>query len=200
MNVVRPSNNKNMLLHDDLNRFKAYWNQIQEVMKLNPKTVLEVGKGTGFLSRYLELLGVEVTTLDVDPLTEPDIISDIRDFDLTKKYDVVCLFEVLEHIPYQDALKVFSNLKGHARFIVLSVPTSMKGYRFLMPKIDVLISLPFKDHSPDSLYHYWELDNRNAFYFERMCILGGFLINKSYRYKENPFMYFYVLENNHENT
>ena len=34
-------------------RFISYWHQINEIIKLKPKKVLEIGIGNGFVSKYL---------------------------------------------------------------------------------------------------------------------------------------------------
>jgi len=40
--------------YDSKGRFISYWYQINEIIKLNPKKVLEIGIGNGFVSKYLK--------------------------------------------------------------------------------------------------------------------------------------------------
>ena len=39
--------------YDTKDRFISYWHQINEIIMLNPDSVLEIGIGNGFLSKYL---------------------------------------------------------------------------------------------------------------------------------------------------
>jgi len=47
--------------YDSKARFASYWHQIQETLDLAPKKVLEIGKGSGFVSRYLKEKGATVS-------------------------------------------------------------------------------------------------------------------------------------------
>jgi len=46
--------------YDSKERFISYWYQINEIIKLNLKRVLEIGIGNSFVSKYLEERGIEV--------------------------------------------------------------------------------------------------------------------------------------------
>ena len=107
---------------DELVRFedRHFWFQsrnflIQELAKkisseLNPELVLEVGCGTGNVLRVLRetfrhstVVGLE---LWFDGLRHarsrtsgPLVQGDVRNFPFAKQFDLVCMFDVLEHIP-----------------------------------------------------------------------------------------------------
>lgn len=189
-----PMNCREIVLHDDLNRFKSYWNQINEIVNLNPSNVLEVGKGTGFVNNYLKSIGIDVTSIDIDTNRKPDIVCDIREFESKIKFHVVCLFEVIEHMPFHNIEPLFQKLNLYSNYIVMSVPVCTKAYRLLAPKIDILLELPLNDHDPVSKWHYWELNKKRKKDLESIFRQSGFEIINGYRYKENAFNYFYVLK------
>ena len=95
--------------------------------RLNKMTVLNVGVGNGHsgLARQLPYLNFKrLDLLDVhEPYLEAAkarvwnaekvnfIPSDIRDFN-TDIYDIVLMFDVLEHLPKEDSLAIMDRIKG----------------------------------------------------------------------------------------
>jgi len=94
---------------------------------LDKLKVLNVGLGTGYsgIARqipfldfgYLVNIDVHKPYLDAAMCKAWDakdvrfIKADIRDFD-TSDFDVVMMFDVLEHLPKEDSLKVMDSIKG----------------------------------------------------------------------------------------
>ena len=60
--------------YDYKDRWVSYWHQIDEVLKLEPKTVLEIGIGNGLVTEYLKKHGVEVKTLDIEKKLNPNFL------------------------------------------------------------------------------------------------------------------------------
>src|ERR1044071_180953 len=87
--------------YDDAERWMSYWHQLRVVLAVRPKTVLEIGPGSGVFRRYLEHAGVTVKTVDIDASRGVDYVADITRLysalpaGLT--FDCVCAFQVLEH-------------------------------------------------------------------------------------------------------
>ena len=91
--------------------------------------VLNVGIGSGYsaLARQLPFIGFgDLTMIDVyQPYIDDAkmktwdadevhfILSDVRDFDVSQ-FDIVLMFDVLEHLPKEDSLAVLSKIKGKA--------------------------------------------------------------------------------------
>lgn len=92
--------------YDDRERWMSYWHQIRAVLSVRPKTVLEIGPGSGVFRRYLEHAGVTVKTLDLDASRGVDYVADITKLDETLPagltFDAVCAFQVLEHLPLDE--------------------------------------------------------------------------------------------------
>ena len=47
-------------------RFCSFWHQLDETLGLEPRSVLEVGPGSGLVTDWLLRADIQVTTLDVD--------------------------------------------------------------------------------------------------------------------------------------
>src|SRR6184192_520703 len=83
--------------YDDAERWMSYWHQLRVVLAVEPRTVLEIGPGSGVFRRYLERAGVTVKTLDLDASRGVDYVGDITRLDdvlpagLT--FDAVCAFQ-----------------------------------------------------------------------------------------------------------
>ena len=39
--------------YDNKERFISYWHQINEILSIDSKKIIEIGKGNGFVSNYL---------------------------------------------------------------------------------------------------------------------------------------------------
>ena len=116
-------NIKTSIIEDDLRR------AIQFKKKLKKKDILDFGCGWGgFLSNikeYKTLTGVELRKECINYIRKNvkkiDISDNVNSFD--KKFDVITMFHVLEHIPYQiKTLKILkSKLKNKGK-IIIEVP------------------------------------------------------------------------------
>jgi SAM-dependent methyltransferase len=109
------------------------WELIRRELEAEPvSSVLELGMGQGAvgsrLSRYARYVGVEP-----DPSSRAvaerrlaagaTVLHDLDDLDPTERFDVVCAFEVLEHIEHDaDVLATWSQRVEPAGRLLLSVP------------------------------------------------------------------------------
>ncbi|PIS03194.1 MAG: hypothetical protein COT85_04005 [Chlamydiae bacterium CG10_big_fil_rev_8_21_14_0_10_42_34] len=114
--------------------------------KFIPKgaSVLEVGGGTGYVARRLQELGYDITVGDMHLegllYAQKKGVRKLCQFDLLnppfqKQFDVVCLFDVLEHIQ-DDALAleaIQTMLKSRGK-VVMTVP----AHKWLWSRDDVI--------------------------------------------------------------
>jgi len=191
--------------YDSKGRFISYWYQINEIIKLNPKKVLEIGIGNGFVSKYLKERGVNILTLDIDKRLNPDVVGSVLDVPFPdNSFEVVACYEVLEHLQYKNFYKALSEIfRVSKSYAILSLPDASRVYRMYLhiPKIGIfkrLILLP-KLKNPIHKFngeHYWEIEKADyplskiTKDIERI----GFNIIKTYRVFENPYHRFFILK------
>lgn len=118
--------------YEDFNLWLDYWYQMSFLKETKPKSVLEIGKGTGTLEAIMKHLGYQYKTLDINPKTKPDFVADICKIPLVdKSFDTLCAFEVLEHIPFKDVPMALSEMKRVAKKnLVISLPYACLYFSF----------------------------------------------------------------------
>jgi len=111
---------------DNLIQWLSYWHQIERVLTyLSPGAqLLEIGPGNGTVSTYLRARGYHVVTLDHDPALSPAVIGDAMTLPFaSESFDGVICCEVLEHLPFEDALDTLQDIHRIIRQVcVVSVP------------------------------------------------------------------------------
>lgn len=183
-------------------RMAAFSYQFNEIVKLKPQSILEIGIGNGLLSFLLRKAGFEVTTLDFDPSLEPDITASVTDIPCPdNSFDVVVGFEVLEHLPFdlfQTSLEEMRRVTK--RSVVISLPDSRTWFRVYLPRIGkrkFLFNKPFfrfHEHQFDG-HHYWQINTKNHSLsrIKKTIKNSGFLISDTYRIWEYPKHRMFVL-------
>lgn len=188
----------------DKARWNSVWHQVDEIVKLQPGSVLEVGPGPGLFKVVASRLGLNIETLDVDPELEPNHVGSATEMPLAdESYDVVCAFQVLEHLPYERSLQAFSEMaRVSRRHVVISLPDAkpMWRYQFHVPKLgsrDFLVSRPMSqplEHRFDG-EHYWEVSKKGYELARVAKDLGKICkVNRTYRVLENPYHRFFIFE------
>lgn len=155
-----------------LERFIAYHAQLELVRETRAATILFIGIGDGMVPDFLKKdPRYQVTTFDFDARLAPDVVGDIRALPFPdRSFDLVCAFEVLEHIPFDDAKGALAEIARVARTAAVSLPHRQTGFdvAFKFPFIRTLTSrnvLSFSLLVPVrfpgfavSGQHYWEID------------------------------------------
>lgn len=188
-------------------RWASIWHQIDEVIKLQPNKVLEIGPGPGVFKYLLNSNGIIVETVDIDPELKPDHVASATELPFVdNSYDCICAFQMLEHIPYIESLIAFKEMvRVSKKNIVISLPDVQViwYYSIYIPKkgsYPIQISKPTlrkKEHVFDG-EHYWEVNKKG---FSLKKVLADFtkfnikLLN-SYRVDENPYHHFFIFEKN----
>jgi len=186
-------------------RWMSVWYQIQEIVSLAPKTVLEVGVGTGILKQILVHLGFEVDTVDIDPELKPDILASVTQLPLKdNSYDCICAFQVLEHLQYEDSIDAFKEMVRVAnKNVVISLPDSkpLWFYSMHIPKIGQLeffVPRP-RLKAPVHVFdgeHHWEINKRGYPLKKILTDMKNEKVRlvKNYRVRENSYHRFFVYE------
>lgn len=191
--------------YDNKERFISYWHQIDEIMELNPKEILEIGVGNKLVNWYLKKRNYKIISMDINEDLRPDLVGNVLKVPFCKKsFDLVACFEVLEHLPYKEFLYAMEELYRVAKsYVVISLPDSRR-YLKLFCKIPHIGKLKFLHSFPKAKVpvheydgnHYWEI-GKNIYPLEKIeqdIRKNGFKILKSYRAFLHPYHRFFVLK------
>ena len=118
---------------------KTRWSFISEV---HPKVVLDYGCGVGWFRAY-KPKGVTVDSYDIANFPQTGILHD--------NYDVVCFWDVLEHIPDFDVIR---NLLNKTRYVALSIPIKPENQEWST----------WKHFRPFEHLHYFDTELLDAFF------------------------------------
>lgn len=160
-----------------LHRFISYFHQLDAIRKAEPKKILFIGVGDGMVPGFLKKHpSFKVTTLDIDPALSPDVVGDVRNLPFTDgQFDLVCAFEVLEHLPFEDSKKAIAEIaRVSAGAVLISVPHRRTGFELVLRfpfmrslvgnsylRLAALFPVKFPGHAI-STQHYWEIDGRTT--------------------------------------
>jgi len=188
--------------YDYQERWISYWHQIDEVLKLQPKMVLEIGIGNKMVSDYLRKQGLEVKTLDINKDLKPDFIANVINMPLSNdSFDVILCAEILEHLPFRDFKKALLELKRVTkRYLVLSLPhfgPPLKLF-FKIPflkQVKLAWKIPYHPQHKSESPHCWEIGKKGYSSKKiRNIIKKYFKIKKEFIPFENQYHHFYILE------
>lgn len=193
------------LKYDSKRRFVSYWHQIREILNLQPKRVLEVGVGNGFVSKYIRDRAINLTTVDYDAGLKPDVVADVKKLPFEDgAFDVVAAYEILEHLPYEESLQGLNELRRVSkRHVLISLPDATRSVRIEFPvpgwkKFQLLISaavLP-RRHMLTKSGHHWEIGKKDYPLSRLIQDINkkGLHLVKTYRVYENPQHRFFILK------
>jgi hypothetical protein len=115
------------------------WEFIED---LHPKIVLDYGSGVGWF-RAFRPKDVIVDSYDIGKYPQTGILHD--------KYDVICFWDVLEHIP---DFSVLQNLFNNTKYVAISLPIKPINITWKQ----------WKHFKPLEHLHYYDLDLLDAFF------------------------------------
>lgn len=158
-----------------LHRFISYFYQIDAVRLAKGNTILLIGVGDNVIPDLLRKFpNYTVTTVDIDEALVPDIVADVRKLPFPDaSFDVVCAFEILEHLPFEETEKAIKEIARVAkRTVLVSVPHRRSGFelvfrfpyaRSVLKNSYARITALFPVRFPGfivSTQHHWEIDGR----------------------------------------
>jgi SAM-dependent methyltransferase len=186
-------------------RWSSLWHQLDEIQRLEPGSVLEIGPGRGLFKQFAGAFGIKVETVDIAADLNPDHLATASQLPFADaSYDCVCAFQVLEHLPYADALSAFREMvRVTRRHIAISLPDSRPQWQYSIHvpgwgQVEAAIHKPFWRPSPYAFNgeHYWVVNAAGyslGRVTEDLVREGGYLL-RSYRVKEFPAHRFFLFE------
>lgn len=186
---------------------------VYEYSKIFTNTsILEVGKGNGFVSDFFKKAEVNYKTVDINANLEPDIVGNILELDNLVSFssDIVFCAEVLEHMEFKHfdaSLKQLSN--ASKKYVIITIPEFKRFFgvhlEIKLPKIKhISFPLYFKTRHNKTLpaEHFWEIDYDNVtsrFKIESIIQKHFKIIEKGF-FHTNPYHNFYILQKTFSST
>lgn len=189
--------------YDKKIRWIQYHHQIDQVLKLSPKNVLEIGIGNKVVSDYLSKY-TKIKKFDINPNLLPDVVGSVENISKHFKpnsFDVVLCSQVLEHVPFNKFDRCLSQIKDISnKYVILSLPHAaihIRGnfsiFKNFQLKLNLTIPRPIKHKF--YLGHYWEIGKKH--YSKKLLrkhLKKYFDIKLEYGMSEDPYYRFYILE------
>ncbi len=189
------------LKYNHIARWSSYYYQIKEILSLNQSSLLEIGPGSNILKNILNELEIDYASCDIANDLNPDYLQDVSSMKINRTFDMICVFQILEHLPFNLFEKSLISIKEHSnRYVLISLPRCGPKFRFSFkfPKTRLItfgFKLPrIKKFSFDG-QHYWEMGarGRTKRTIEKI-IKKHFIIQKNYTIPENGYHQMFVLQ------
>lgn len=188
-----------------IDRFNSYWHQLDEVVKLNPSSVLEIGVGDKVFANYLkDNTDIRYTSADIAEDLKPDVVTDVLNLSFQDStFDVTCAFEVLEHLPFEKFPLALTELKRVANnYVIISLPHWGRHFSidFRLPFFKQLrwqkkINFMPIEHKFNG-QHYWEIGKKGYDIKKIKSAIksSGLILEKDYIAFESPYHHFFILK------
>ncbi|MGC9605503.1 MAG: class I SAM-dependent methyltransferase [Minisyncoccia bacterium] len=184
-------------------RWVSYGSQLRTALDLEPESVLEVGVGDKVFGSYIKNnTNISYKSVDIALDLAPDIVGDVLKLPCAdRSFDVVCAFEVLEHVPFADLDRALGELdRVSRRHAVISLPHFGPPVRFLLklpflPYFRLAFKLPYPKEHAFNGQHYWEMGKRGYPARKvREIIRRHFQIRREFVPFGSPYHHFFVLD------
>jgi hypothetical protein len=174
------------------------------VLQLKPQTVLEVGPGDGLFGWYMQKNGVAYKSCDhADDITtdyKAELGSGVLPI-ADSSFDVVCAFQVLEHIPFEKVPAAVSELhRVSKKYVFLDIPEYSVHFQFFMkvpflPLLAKHFTVPRPVKNEFDGFHYWEISKQGYSRKKiRNLLSEKFIIREEFTILQNPKERFFLLE------
>ena len=160
---------------DFLNWYRFFF-IIKEIIALRPKSILEIGEGSGIIKKIIEPLVEKYETMDVNEKLSPTYLNDVRNLklELKEKYDCIIAADILEHIQFDNLEKALANLYAYLKKdgkALITIPHRASNFLLMTPtQIPRAFRVPTGFLSPGAFYrrfikrkiwidpdHQWEI-------------------------------------------
>lgn len=189
------------LTYNDPERWGSYWHQLEETLSFKPTSVLEIGAGSNIIGPILSKEGILYRTLDIAEDLEPDFVGSVDAMPVTDaSYDIVCAFEILEHLPFEKFEQSVKEIHRVAKTgAVISLPHFGPPVKFLikipfLPEIKFAWKVPYPRAHVFNGQHYWEIGKHGYPVHRIRAVLEKyFTVTKEFVPFENQYHHFFIL-------
>lgn len=211
MNIQVNKNHYDFMRYVHINRWCAYYQQINEVVNSGASKVLIIGIGDGIVADMIKNIEPDtiITTVDFDSELNPDICCDICELSnsVEKEYDAIVCCQVLEHLPFDKFLLCLTELKKcmtNRGRLILSLPDSglpldikLHTAHIHIRNIIKICHFWYKDFKFTG-EHYWEINSAAKYSAHkiRKDIKKVFSIVDEYVFEYHTYHRFYICERN----
>jgi hypothetical protein len=167
------------------------------------RTKNRVGAGDNVLKNYLERnTHIKHTSVDIAEDLRPDVIGSIDKLPFNDQtFNVVCAFEVLEHLPFEKFEQAILEMKRVAsKHVMFSIPHFGPAIKLnvkipFLPEVRFAFKVPFPKVHTFNGQHYWELGKR-GYPVKRIrdILQKHFTILKEFVPYENQYHHFFILK------
>lgn len=186
--------------------YLSYMNVVKDLMRpFAGQDILDAGCGDGRFCYEMKKENVRITGIDYSPnaiafarIINPEVefdICDLRDFKSSKKFDIICLIETLEHIEPKEIDSILENLaknlKDGGELIITvpstNVPLAPKHYQhFTVESLEAAIGKHFKIKK----FYGASINNWKSTAFFRIQEASSFLffLRRRYAFAKNWFL------------
>lgn len=149
-------------------RWISYQHQLKEILSSSPKKVLEIGVGDKVVASYLQNnTDVDYVSVDIDEKRKPTIVASVTELPFkAEEFDIVCAFQILEHIPFEEFEIALSEIERVTKNIALiSLPHFGPAVKVLwkvpfMKEVRIAFKIPFLKRHKFNGEHYWEIGKK----------------------------------------
>jgi len=184
-------------------RWRSLWHALNLSHDDEVNSILEVGPGPGLYASLMRQMGFSVSTADIDIALEPDFLIKNNKLPIdSNSFDLVCAFQVLEHMEFSDAMELFSEMSRVCKKkVIISLPNLRPAWPVsihipFIGEVNFLIKRPWTSKEFNfNGQHYWELSAKN-YSVDRViaefCSVSGMSIKRHFQCLENPYHHFMV--------
>lgn len=195
-------------------RMLTYWHQTDEILRIRPDRVLEIGIGNRIVSAVLGTFGIRTVTADINASLNPDVVTPIAELD--KHFDagsfpcVLCA-RVLQHLPFAEfepSIRQIHRVVADRVLLTLPVETLRLYIRLRVTgRSPRTLSIPFPLfikrmlHTPrraeytDQRQNFWKINHsrETSMAAVKSILRRYFTIDKAYQVPEDMSHAFFLL-------